>query len=112
MNLQDYCKLNGGATLDLDGNIVEFTSGYMCSEFGTEQTFETLDQLLAAISKFKNTNNILFFVGVWCDELTGIWYLDNSKYYNNKNAAINAGYKNKQLAIFDWANKTVINLKD
>ena len=91
----------GGVTV-IDGKVIDATSGYQVGiDKLTEQSFETMDDLMDAVVA-KGYNNY----GVWKSSKTGRWVLDpSSRYVNDLDDALNIGATSKQITIWDWKKK-------
>lgn len=102
--------VEGGATLNKNGEDFISNNGFMVSVFGAE--FKTTDEEKAKskireyIEKIQTEEGL--FVGVWVDE--GEVYVDLSIHILNYNEALEVARNNKQKAIFDLKNKTSIYL--
>ena len=91
----------GGVTV-MEGKVIDATSGYQVGiDKLTEQSFETMDDLMDAVVA-KGYNNY----GVWKSSKTGRWVLDpSSRYVNDLDDALNIGATSKQVTIWDWKKK-------
>ena len=102
--------VEGGATLNKNGEGFVSNNGFMVSVFGAE--FKTTDEEKAKskieeyIEKIQTEEGL--FVGVWVDE--GEVYVDLSIHIMDYNEALEVARNNKQKAIFDLKNKTSIYL--
>lgn len=111
MNFKTLKKIieNGGATLNKNGQAVNFKRGYQVSKKDCfilkvdelQDIFEKTTNLLKAI----NNNE---FVGLWVDN--GKIYIDISIKIGNLQTATEFGKELKQLSIFNWATKNCIFL--
>ena len=107
--LKEHITQNGGATLTPRGRITALKYGFMVSVAGYEKrtTLKRLNKRI--INKYlKLARKADAFAGLWLDN--NILYLDISKQYATKAQAIEAGLKNKQLAIYNNAEQTTIYL--
>ena len=126
----DYVNNNGGATLDLDCNVVTFNDGYqfamelpICYEVscaGGVNISDVQDALCAIQSELKNIQaqvinagvDKVMYIGIWRDKAKHMIIIEPSFYTDNLIASIILGIENHQEAIFDWSTKSDIKLKD
>jgi hypothetical protein len=112
--ITDYINKNGGITLDENLNTQELSSGYMVSLAGFEiVTTESklLDALILISYKLKYDTIYTpekLYVGVWKN--AGKLYVDISMKISNKARALDFGFYQKQLAIFNNSTKETITI--
>ena len=102
---------NGGATLDVNYNNFNASTGYMVSLYGYEVKIDIND--IEAIKKeIENKKEIAKkvngYVGLWVDN--GLMFIDISKHIIDYNRALEVARNNKQLAIYDLKNDKSIYL--
>ena len=103
MNKIDLVKIiqNGGATLDRNGNAVEFKRGYQVSKKDCFIfTVGNAKKIAHAVSKILKSLTADEFCGIWIDG--GRVYVDISERIPNKRAALKLGRERAQISIFDW----------
>ena len=111
--LKEFLQLNGGVTLQLNGEIFSPIQGYQVS---TKDCYKVLydyvtDFELTALcinTMRESLKNECNFIGLWLDG--DYLYIDVSDYYMNKNEALSEAQKRNQKAIFDWQTKESIYL--
>lgn len=99
-NIKKEAKEKGdswGATLDKNGNPVEYKNGFQVSYEDGPQTESSEEALEAVLNGFN---------GIWYD--SGIWYIDKSMHIVNEQKAREFGIKNNQKSILNWLDKTYI----
>jgi hypothetical protein len=92
-------KANNGATLDQQGNSLNYNSGYQVSVKDLEiiPAYRlTKKHLLDMLAKIPNGSNL----GIWIDN--GKAYIDRSARIGNKRLALATGRKLNQISIWDW----------
>lgn len=92
-------KLNKGATLDKQGNSLQYNNGYQVSAEDLEiiPAYRlTKKHLLDMLAKIPNGSNL----GIWIDN--GKAYIDRSARISNKKLALRVGRQLKQISIWDW----------
>ena len=92
-------KLNNGATLDKQGNMINYKNGYQVSAEDLEiiPAYRlTKKHLLDMLDKIPNGSNL----GVWIDNNKA--YIDRSARIGNKRMALSVGRKLNQISIWDW----------
>ena len=92
-------KLNNGATLDKQGNMINYADGYQVSAEDLEiiPAYRlTKKHLLDMLDKIPNGSNL----GVWINNNKA--YIDRSARIGNKRLALMAGRKLNQISIWDW----------
>ena len=105
--IKKYIKLNKGATLSSNYEILNLSSGYFVSLYGYELKQKKLSYLtLIKYSKLAKSNHAL--IGLWIDN--GYIYYDISQHIENKYLAFREAIANKQKAYFDIFNNCSIYL--
>ena len=92
-------KLNNGATLDKQGNVINHKDGYQVSAEDLEiiPAYRlTKKHLIEMLAKIPNGSNL----GIWIDN--GKAYIDRSARIGNKRLALATGRKLNQISIWDW----------
>ena len=92
-------KQNGGATLDCQGNAINYKRGYQVSkrDLAVIPTYKLRKaQLIEMLAEVPEGANL----GIWIDN--GKAYIDQSVKVNDKAIALRVGKALKQLAIWDW----------
>lgn len=109
-NLFNNALKNGGLTVAKTGRAVEFETGYQVSK---KDCFvidvKNKAKCLKAISQVLSEIESHEFCGLWIDK--NKLYIDVSVNVTDKKQAVEMGLSLNQLSIFDWANKSCINLK-
>lgn len=101
---------NGGATLDKNGNAVDFARGYQVSKRDCYTlNIKNIGEILAAVNGLLSEIGAGEFVGLWVDN--GLIYIDVSERVERLSAAIVAGIERKQKSIFDWCLSRCIGLE-
>lgn len=109
--LADILK-NKGISINNKGE--QPTNGYMVSTKDVYIKSKVLTREL--LLSYWKTNKIKIetidniFLGVWYDINDGFWYIGLSLNFENWEEAIEIGYQNKQLAIYDIKNNKSIYL--
>lgn len=113
MNKIEIAKIirNGGATLNRQGEKVNFSRGYQaskkdCYTIGVEK----VDKISKAVNELLNRIGRDEYVGLWVD--SGLVYIDISENIKNRKKALNIGTARHQISIFDWANDICIYCKE
>lgn len=98
-------KLNQGATLDRNGNPLNYTRGYQVSERDLEiiPEYKLTKKLLLKVLNTLDNNKCL---GIWIENKKV--YIDISEYISTKREAIKQGKARKQISIFSWKNSEAI----
>lgn len=100
---------NGGATLNKDGESVNFARGYQVSKRDCYTlNAENVNEVLRAVNELLNTITAGEFVGLWVDN--GLIYIDVSERVERLSRAIVVGLERKQKSIFDWCLSRCIGL--
>lgn len=94
---------NGGATLDRNGESVNFKSGYQVSRKDCYTlNAEKINDVKKAVEKVLNRigHESGLFCGVWVD--SGFVYIDISERIKNRKKAVNVGKARHQISVYDW----------
>lgn len=92
-------KLNNGATLDKQGNALNYNNGYQVSVKDLEiiPAYKlTKKHLIEVLNKLPNGANL----GVWIDNKKA--YIDYSVRFTNKRQALEYGKAHNQISIWNW----------
>ncbi len=109
-----YVLEYGGITYDcLSNNRIGHTFGYYVSLNNLSKGIFLRELCIREIETYIFLNNTYLqlpnkFFGIWIDETSGIVYLDISIHIPGLEQALNFARSNKQLAIWDCANKIEI----
>ena len=108
MNERMLASLKGGATLRPENLAkVIFPAGYMVGITNNEVNPENIKaELLRVAEAARRVKNA--FVGVWFDEVTGVWFVDVSIFVADQGKAIRLGAHYQQQAIFNWSSMDCI----
>lgn len=90
----------GGASFK-NGKLVNLKSGFMASVRGSESkiAISNIDWIFTVVNNYTRNGVNMGYVGLWVEN--GFVYVDFSKRFKSKNAALVFGRKNNQIAIFD-----------
>ena len=113
LDLREFLQLNGGVTLQLNGEIFSPIQGYQVSTkdcykvlYDYVTDFELTSMCINTMREaLKNECN---FIGLWLDG--DYLYIDVSDVYFDKATALIEAQKLNQKAIFDWQTKESIYL--
>lgn len=112
MKINELKKIieNGGATLNSNGESVNYNRGYQVSKRDC-YTLEirNANKILKAVNGLLNTITAGEFVGLWVDN--GLIYIDVSERVERLSVAIPLGVERKQKSIFDWCMNRCIGLE-
>lgn len=102
---------NGGATLDVNFNDFNVSTGYMVSLYSYEVKIDIND--IEAIkkeieNKKEEAKKRNAYIGLWVEN--GLVYLDISKHIIDYNEALETARNNEQMAIYDLKNDKSIYL--
>lgn len=98
---------NNGATLNKNGETVNFASGYQVSKKDCYTlSINNTTEILNAINKLLNTIKADEFAGIWIEE--GKAYIDISIKIDSLSEALQLGRELKQISIFEWNTKKCI----
>ena len=93
----EYAKKNqNGFTLNIR-TLEPIQTGYVASYKETQNSFSATD-LQSVVNHALNHDGI---IGGWYNKENGRYYFDSNKVFNNITEAIQFGFENEQLAIFD-----------
>ena len=109
MNIKTLKQIikNNGATLDKNGEAVNFKKGYQVSKVdGVKLNINNTAKVLAAINDTLHTIINEEFCGLWIEK--GYIYIDISIKVNTLEKALKMGRELKQISIFDWSTKNCI----
>ncbi len=112
-----YVLEHNGITYDcLSNNRIEHTYGYYVSLDRLGKGISLKNLCIANIEDYIYINGLFLkqankFFGIWIDETSGIVYLDISIHIPGLEQAFNVARVNKQLAIWDCANKIEIKVE-
>ena len=115
LDLREFLQLNGGVTLQLNGEIFSPIQGYQVSTkdcykvlYDYVTDFELTSMCINTMREaLKNECN---FIGLWLDG--DYLYIDVSDVYFDKATALIEAQKLNQKAIFDWQTKESIYLEE
>lgn len=112
MNIKTLKQIikNGGATLNKNGEAVNFKKGYQVSKKDCYTlSINNTSEVLTAINNTLNTINKNEFCGLWIEN--NFIYIDISVKINTIEKALKLGKELDQISVFDWYNKKCIYLK-
>lgn len=94
---------NGGATLDRNGDAVNFKSGYQvsckdCYTLNAEKLNDVKKAVKTVLKRISHESGL--FCGVWVD--SGLVYIDISERIKSRKKALNVGKARNQISVFDW----------
>ncbi len=94
----------GGATLNKNGAMVDFCTGYQVSRRDCYTlNAENVNEILTAVNGLLNEIDAGEFVGIWVD--SGLVYIDISERIPRLSDALRLGIERKQKSIFDWCTR-------
>jgi hypothetical protein len=110
-----------GFNFDTEGNVVNFTEGYMVGGFHkclkisrnyvkVEEVIDAVEEMLTLLESFRKHSSFPknFVLGAWVKD--GFIYLDISKNIRDKMTALHTGTRQSQKAIYDIKNNVDIEL--
>lgn len=108
--LFNYAIKNGGATINPKKQIINLKKGFQvskkdCYVIDVDKKSECLQKITNVLNKIDKNE----FCGLWIDKSK--LYIDISINITDKQKAVEMGLSLKQLSIYDWQQKTCINLK-
>ena len=112
MTIKELKKIieNGGATLNKNGESVDFDRGYQVSKKDCYTlNVGNVKKVLRAVNSLLKTVKPSEFVGLWVD--SGLIYIDISERIERLSVAIMAGIERMQKSIFDWCLSRCIGLE-
>lgn len=106
IDLFEIYKSNG-ATLNQNGQKIQFATGFQCSVKDLHKTKQTkqnkiIKQINNAIKHAKNGYN----VGLWVEN--DFVYIDYSVNITDKKTAMQTGKKYNQKSVYDWQNQKCV----
>lgn len=107
-----------GFNFDTEGNVVNFTEGYMVGGFHkclkiprnykkVEEVIDAVEEMLKILKDFRTISK-KFVLGAWVKD--GFIYLDISKNIKDRMTALHTGTRQSQKAIYDIKNNFDIEL--
>ena len=112
---------NGGSTITRNGERLLHGDGFLVSKGGYETqingneslTYAAFVSLLIEYQALINESVELAgcVVGFWCDQLTGVWYVDVSERIFDRGIAERLGKHRNQVSIYDLASQEAITIK-
>lgn len=100
--------LQAGATLDRNGESVNFKNGYQVG--GVAEVFKinenNLNKILKAVKKLLKDCPASAFVGIWVND--GAVYVEYSEHVAKLSDAMKKGIDRGEISIFDWMFKREI----
>lgn len=97
-----------GATLDKNGESINFFSGYQVG--GVAEVFKinekSLNKILQAVKKLLKKCPASAFVGIWVNG--GVVYVEYSEHVAKLSEAMKKGIERGEISIFDWMFKREI----
>ena len=92
-------KINGGMTIDKQGNPLQYKSGYQVSAEDLE-IIPAYKLRKTHLIEMLNAIPVGSCLGVWLDN--GKAYIDRSARISNKRLALKVGRELNQISIYDW----------
>lgn len=100
---------NGGATLNCDGEAVNFKNGYQVSKKDCYiLKVSNIKKILQAVNSLLKSTKKGDFIGIWVND--GYIYIDISEKIKNLKRAMILGKARKQKSIYNWATGDCIAL--
>ena len=100
INLAEILR-NGGATLNENGETVNFSNGYQVSKKDCYKLkVKNINAITKAIYNLLKGIKKGEFVGLWCE--SGYCYIDISEHEKSIKKALRLGKARKQISIFEW----------
>lgn len=95
---------NGGATLDRNGESVNFKNGYQvsrkdCYTLNAESLNEIKKAIKTVLKRISHESGL--YCGVWVD--SGFVYIDISERVKSLKKALRVGKARKQISVFCWS---------
>lgn len=98
---------NGGATLNSNGQAVNFARGYQVSAKDIcEITIKKANKILRVVNRLLKSVSASEFVGIWINN--GVAFVDVSERIDKLSDAMNAGITRGQWSIYDWTMRRCI----
>lgn len=93
----------GGATLDRNGEAVNFRDGFQvskkdCYKINAESLGEIKKAVGAVLKRIGHERGL--FCGIWVD--SGLVYIDISERIKSRKKALNVGKARHQISVYDW----------
>lgn len=93
----------GGATLDRNGETVNFRDGFQvskkdCYKINAENLNEIKKAIKTVLKRINHESGL--YCGVWVD--SGLVYIDISERIKSRKKALNVGKARHQISVFDW----------
>jgi len=111
---KDYLEKHGGATLDKNGNFVQFHSGFQVGIHSFSLiSFDKIREEIFEVGTRYTLNERLEdgqYLGLWLDKDTRMLYIDSSIYIEDFEVAVHHGRLNKQKSIYSWFMKKDITI--
>lgn len=93
----------GGATLDKNGEAVNFRDGFQvskkdCYTINAESLNEIKKAVKTILKRIGHESGL--FCGIWVD--SGLVYIDISERIKSRKKAVNVGKARHQISVYDW----------
>lgn len=93
----------GGATLDRNGEAVNFRDGFQvskkdCYKINAESLNEIKKAIKTVLKRIGHESGL--FCGIWVD--SGLVYIDISERIKSRKKAVKIGKARHQISVFDW----------
>ena len=106
LNIAEIIR-QGGATLNNNGEAVNFNNGYQVSKKDCYKLeVKNIDKITKSVKKLLNGLKRGEFVGLWID--SGFIYIDISERIHNLKRALRVGKARKQISIYNWSDASCI----
>lgn len=101
---------NGGATLDKNGDAVQFSRGYQvslkdCFTLSAENLGAVVKAIKSVLNRIQHESGK--FCGVWID--SGLVYIDISENIKSREKALHVGKARHQISVYGWAESVCFN---
>lgn len=101
-NVAEIVK-QGGATLDKNGEAVNFRDGFQvskkdCYKINAESLNEIKKAVKTVLKRIGHESGL--FCGVWVD--SGLVYIDISERIKSRKKAVNVGKARHQISVYSW----------
>ena len=109
-DLKEY--LRTGATLDKNGDSVNFKSGYQVGGVSEVATINknNLNEILKEVKKLLTGCPASAFVGLWVHD--GVVYVEYSEHVERLSEAMQKGIDRDEFSIWDWMFKREIRTRE
>lgn len=102
IDIQGILK-KGGATLDKNGEPVNFSAGFQvskkdCYTINAESLNEIKKAIKTVLKRIAHESGL--YCGVWVD--SGLVYIDISERIKSRKKAVKIGKARKQISVYDW----------